>query len=215
MHRTLSQIIGIALSFSLLLLAACSGGLLGKGTQESTRFYQLHAISESSMPEGVLKRGDEPVAIALSVGNFPEYLSRSQIVTRSSDNKLQLAPFDHWAEPIRVNFNRVLLINLSNQLATDRIYYFPWKKSRSVDYEVLVDVARFDGELGGDVVLIARLSIFDAKGREELVTESARVTVPAETEDYEAQVAAMSRAVGEFSRNIAESIKNLHQGGSG
>jgi uncharacterized lipoprotein YmbA len=188
---------------------------LGKGTQESTRFYQLHAISESSVSEAIFKRGDESVAIALSVGNFPDYLTRSQIVTRSSDNKLQLAPFDHWAEPIGVNFGRVLLIDLSVQLATDRIYYFPWKKSRSVDYEVLVDVARFDGELGGDVVLIARWSIFDARGREELVTESARVTVPAETEDYEAQVAAMSRAVGEFSRNIAASIKNLHQGGSG
>jgi len=167
------------------------------------------------MPEGGFNRGDEPVAIALSVGNFPDYLSRSQIVTRSSDNKLQLAQFDHWAEPIRVNFNRVLLIDLSNQLATDRIYYFPWKKSRSIDYEVLVDVARFDGELGGDVVLIVRLSIFDAKGREELLTASVSVTVSAEAKDYEAQVAAMSRAVGELSRNIAESIKKLQKGVNG
>jgi uncharacterized lipoprotein YmbA len=164
------------------------------------------------MPERILKGGEEPVAIALSVGNFPDYLSRSQIVTRSSDNRLQLAPFDHWAEPIRVNFNRVLLVDLSNQLGTDRIYYFPWKKTRSVDYEVLVDVARFDGELGGDVVLFARLSIFDAKGREELVTQSTRVTASAEAKDYEAQVAAMSRAVGELSRKIAESIKELRQG---
>jgi uncharacterized lipoprotein YmbA len=84
-----------------------------------------------------------------------------------------------------------------------------------VDYEVLVDVARFDGELGGDVLLLARLSIFDAKGREELLADSVKVTVPAEAENYEAQVAAMSRAVGELSRNIAEAIQNLRQGGSG
>jgi uncharacterized lipoprotein YmbA len=203
---------GIVLSACLLLLAACSGGLLGKGTQEPTRFYQLNPISESSMAEGVFKTGDEPISIALGVDGFPEYLARSQIVTRASDNKLQIAQFDHWAEPLQQNFTRVLVVNLSVQLSTDRIYVFPWKKNRPIDYEVLVDVARFDGELGGDVVLFARLSIFDAKGREELVTQSARVTVSAEAKDYEAQVAAMSRAVGELSRKIAKSIKELRQG---
>ena len=215
MRHILFRLVGVALSFSLLLLTACSGGLLGKGTGEPTRFYQLHDISESSLPEGVFKTGDEPVAIALSVGTFPNYLGRSQIVTRTSDNQLQLAQFDHWPEPLRENFVRVLLIDLSVQLATDRIYFFPWKRSRTVDYEVLVDVARFDGELGGDVVLIARLSIFGAKGKEELLTESVRVTVPVEAENYNAQVAAMSRALGEFSGEIAKSIAKIQRERSG
>ena len=209
MRRTLFQLTGIGLSFSLLLLAACSGGLLGKGTQEPTRFYQLNSISESSISEGMFKTREDPIAIALGVDGFPEYLARSQIVTRTGDNKLDLAQFHHWAEPLRRNFTRVLLVNLSVQLSTDRIYLFPWKKNRSTDYEILVDVARFDGEFGRDVVLIARWSIYGARGKKELVTDSVRVTESAGSEDYEAQVAAMSRAVGELSGEIAKSLQEV------
>lgn len=215
MRFTLFRPVGIALSCCLLLLAACSGGLLGKGTQEPTRFYQLNPISESSLAEGTFKAGDEPIAIALSVDSFPEYLARSQIVTRDSDNKLELAQFHHWAEPLQQNFTWVLLGNLSVQLSTDRIYVFPWRKNRPVQYELLVDVSRFDGELGGDVVLVARWSIFGERGKKELLTESVRLSEPAGAEDYEAQVEAMSRVLADLSRDIADSIKSLHPGGSG
>ena len=215
MRRILFRLAGVALSFSLLFLAACSGGLLGKGTQEPTRFYQLNPISESSMAQGAFKAGEQPIAIALGVDSFPEYLARSQIVTRSSDNNLELAQFHHWAEPLQQNFTRVLLGNLSVQLSTDRIYLFPWKKNRPIEYEVLVDVSRFDGELGGDVVLIARWSIFDAEGRQELYIGSARFIEAVEAKDYEAQVGAMSRALGELSSEIAGSIEKVQRERSG
>lgn len=215
MRFNLFRLAGIALSGCFLLLAACSGGLLGKGTQEPTRFYQLNPISESSMAQGAFKAGEQPIAIALGVDSFPEYLARSQIVTRASDNQLQLAQFHHWAEPLQQNFTQVLVVNLSVQLSTDRIYVFPWKKNRPIEYQVMVDVSRFDGDLGGDVVLIARWSIFDARGREELFTAAVRLSEPVGAKDYEAQVGAMSRVLEGLSRDIAESIKNLHQGGSG
>ena len=209
------RIVGVALSFSLVLLAACSGGLLGKGTQEQTRFYQLHAATASSQTEGRFEAVEEPVAIALAVDTFPEYLTRSQIVTRTSDNKLELAQFDHWAEPLQRNFVRVLVLNLSYQLSTDRIYVFPWRKNRPIDFEILVDVSSFDGEFGGDVLLGARWSIFDSRGRKELHTQAARFIEPAGAKDYEAQVAAMSRALERLSGAIAKSIEKLQREGSG
>ena len=215
MRYPYSRLTGFLLSFSLLLLAACSGGLLGKGTEEPTRFYQLHATAASSLLQGRLKAAEEPVAIALGVDTFPEYLARSQIVTKSSDNKLELAQFHHWAEPLQRNFTRVLVTNLSVQLSTDRIYVFPWRKNRPTDYEVLVDVAGFEGEFGGDVLLQARWSIFDAKGRKLLYTAGLRFIEAAGAKDYEAYVAAMSRAVGELSAEIAKSVEEVKREGSG
>ncbi len=215
MHRIFFRVAGVALSFYLLILAACSGGLLGKGTEEPTRFFQLHAGSESSLTEGRFKAVGKPVAIALGMDSFPEYLARSQIVTRSSDNNLELAQFHHWAEPLQQNFVRVLVMNLSVQLSTDRIYVFPWRKNRPIDYEVLVDVTRFDGEYGGNVVLGARWSIFDAEGRQELYTGSARFIEAVRAKDYEAQVAAMSRAVWGLSGEIASSIEKVQRERSG
>jgi uncharacterized lipoprotein YmbA len=207
------RILGVVLSFSLLLLGGC-GGMLGKGTQEGTSYYQLHPISESSVAEGEFATAEEPIALAIGMDSFPEYLARLQIVTRTSDNKLQFAAFDHWAEPLSHNFTRVLVIGLGVHLSTDRIYVFPWRKNRPIDYELLVDVLRFDGEFGVDVVLDARWSLYDGSGKRELLTTAIKISEPVETKDYEAQVAAMSRAVGKLGREIAESIKNLPQGGS-
>ena len=214
MCRMNLRFLGVVLSFSLLLVGGC-GSMLGKGTQKGTRFYQLNSITESSIAGGEFETVEEPIAIAISVDSFPEYLARLQIVTRTSDNKLQFAAFDQWAEPLSHNFTRVLLIDLANYLSTDRLYVFPWRKTRPIDYELLLDVVRFDGELGGEVVLTARWSIYDESGKEELETTGIKVSEPVATKDYEAQVAAMSRAVGKLSLAIAESINELRQGGSG
>ena len=124
--------------------------MLGKGTQKGTSYYQLYPISEHHIAEGEFATEEDPIAIAIGMDSFPEYLQRLQIVTRTSGNKLQFAAFDHWAEPLRHNFTRVLVIDLGIHLSTDRIYVFPWRKNRPIDYELLVDVLRFDGEFGGD-----------------------------------------------------------------
>jgi uncharacterized lipoprotein YmbA len=215
MRHPCYPIIGVALSFSLLLVAACGGGLLGKGTQEKTRFYQLHAATASSRTEGRFEAVEESVAIALSLDSFPEYLARSQIVTRTSDNKLELAQFDHWAESLQRNFVRVLVLNLTYQLSTDRIYVFPWRKNRPIDFELLVDVAHFEGEFGGDVLLQARWSIYDSRGRKELYTAGATFIEPAAAKEYEAQVAAMSRLLERLSGDIADSIEKIQREVSG
>ena len=189
--------------------------MLGKGTQKGTNIYQLYPIAEVQIGEGEFKTAEDPIAIALGVDAFPEYLARLQIVTRTSDNKLEFAAFHHWGEPLSNNFTRVLLMDLGVQLSTDRIYVFPWRKNRPIDYEILLDVLRFDGEFGVNVVLTARWSVYDATGKKELLTTAAKIIEPVEEETFEAQVAAMSRAVGELSGRIADSVKNLRQGGSG
>ena len=214
MYRMILRLLGVVLGFSLLLLVGC-GGMLGKGTQEATRYYQLYPHAETQTAEGELKTVEEPIAIAIGVDSFPEYLARLQIVTRTSDNKLQFAAFDHWGEPLAHNFTRVLVMDLSVQLSTDRIYVFPWRKTRPIDYEILLDVLRLDGEFGVEVELIARWSVYDESGKKELVTTATKLIEPVEAETFEDQVAAMSRVVGKLSGEIAESIKNLPQGGSG
>ncbi len=214
MSRMIYRFLGVVLSFSLLLVGGC-GNILGKGTQEGTRFYHLNPIAESSVAEGIFKTKEQRIAIAIAVDNFPEYLQRSQIVTRTSDNRLQFAGFDQWAEPLARGFTEALVVNLSVHLSTDRIYIFPWRKNRPIDYEILLDVSRFDGELGSEVVLIARWSIFDHSGKEELLTKAAKLIEPVESKDYEAQVAAMSRVVGNLALEIAKSIDTVRREGSG
>jgi ABC-type transport auxiliary lipoprotein component len=62
------------------------------------------------------------------------------------------------------------------------------------DYQVTVEVTRFDGGTGGEVVLAARWSLLGADGQ-ELVMRKSRCTLAANRQDYEATVTAMSRTL--------------------
>lgn len=88
--------------------------------------------------------------------SFPEYLDRSQIVSRTSANRLELAEIDIWAEPLGESFARTLTENLSGLLATERCVLHPWKGGAPADYRITVEVIRFEGPPGGEVTVIAR-----------------------------------------------------------
>jgi uncharacterized lipoprotein YmbA len=205
MHRNYLRLAGLTLSLSLFLLAGCS---LGKGTTEPTRLFQLHSLL-SSETEKQYAAWEGGIAIALGINRFPEYLDRSRIVTRTSRNELRMADFEQWAASLKQNVLRVLAANLSVSLSTNRVAVFPWDKRRSYEYLVVVDVARFEGELGGDVSLIARWSIFGERDKNELLTKAASFSEPTGAEGYEALVAAMSKTLEDLSGEIAASIKSL------
>jgi uncharacterized lipoprotein YmbA len=109
------------------------------------------------------------------------------------------------------NFVRVLAENIANLLSTDHVAVHPWPRSMQPEYQVVVNVTRFEGKMGGNSFLTARWSIFGEDGQEELMMSKSSVNVPADTQDYEAMVAAMSRALGDLSRDIAVALRAISQ----
>jgi uncharacterized lipoprotein YmbA len=75
-----------------------------------------------------------------------------------------------------------------------------------LDYTIAVEVVRFDGTPGGNVVLHAQWTIWEDGGKKILTTRSSAVEEQTGAESYEALVAAMSRAVAALSRDIAGAI---------
>jgi uncharacterized lipoprotein YmbA len=150
-------------------------------------------------------------AVAIGVGPvaIPEYLNRGQIVTRTGENQLELAEFDRWAEPLQKNLARVLALNFSTLLSTDRVALHPWNRSTPMDYQVIVDVGRFEAGEDGTTSLLARWSIVDGADRKILRVRKSSLSEPIANGDYEATVASMSRAVAALSREIAEAIRDL------
>lgn len=198
--------IGIFLSIALMVL----GGCLGKGTQDPTKFYLLQPIAGSATGE---QTGAEDGGFAVGVGpiRMPEYLDRPQIVTRTGENEVNIGLFHNWAEPLRENFSANLVNNLSILLETNKIVLWPWGRSRlGVDHQVTVDVIRFDGVLGSEAILSARwyiLSYGEDKEAREVTPKKSTFTAPMEDDSYEALVAAMSKTLEDFSREVAEAIK--------
>jgi uncharacterized lipoprotein YmbA len=138
----------------------------------------------------------------------PGLLDQPQIVTRQGTDEITRAEFDRWAEPLADTLPRVLAENLAALANTDRIAVFPWDPARPVQYQVIVTVMRFDGTMGGNVVLDARWSVLATDGQELAINRSV-LTQPTGRAGYQAMVAAMSRALVALSREIAARLETL------
>jgi uncharacterized lipoprotein YmbA len=189
------------LAVATILLAGCAG------TSPSVTFYTLNALSA--------KKADSPgdnagQGIMVGVGPvaFPGYLDRPQIVTRKGQNQLEISEFHRWGDSLLKDFSRILAKNISILLSTNRVTVYPWRNDFSPNYQIKLDVERFDGQLGNSVFLDVRWTV---TGREEkdLVIKTSAIEEPMATADHEGLVAAMSRAIATLSGEISEEINGL------
>jgi len=192
----------------LCVFTAMLGGCLGGGTQQRAKFYVLNSLYSSKAPTETETAQNDWV-IGVGPVQLPQYVNRPQIVTRTSRNELEVADFARWGEPLGENFARVLAENISVLFSTDRVMVYPWKRSTQIDYQVVVDVTRFDGAVGGDVSMRARWTLLGDRGEKVFTKRNSRLSARTGAKTYEALVAAQSRMLVDLSREIAEEIKAL------
>jgi uncharacterized protein len=128
-------------------------------------------------------------------------------VTREGENQMRLADFHQWAQPLDSLLTRVMAEDLFALLGAEDVIPLPQRREIPLDRVVEVDVNRFEADQAGEVVLDARWRVYE--GDDETLVTSGRSTVTeqgAPVPDYEAIVAAMSRAAGQVSAEIAFAI---------
>ncbi len=184
-------VLGVAL-LNILLIAGC-------GTSQKTAFYQLEETSNASLT-GVEKGH----IIGVGPIHLPEYINRPQIVTRNSQHQLSLSEFNRWIEPINDSISRLLVINLSNNFNSNRVYWIPRSdRQYPLDLRVAIDIGRFDGQLGKEVFLESRWSVF---GRDDkpLLTRVSLIKQSVNGTSYEALVIAMNQVLQQLGAEISE-----------
>lgn len=197
---------GVFLIAILLILQGCA--IMGTGTQQPTENYVLNSLhSEDIETQPVAKLSK--IGILVGPVRMALYLDRTDIVIRDSQNQIRLADFSQWAGPLQENFSRVLAENLSVLLVTHNVGIFPGTRAMSFDYNVTVDVTRFDGIPGERADLRARWAILDKSRKNMLLKNHSVLTQPTMDDSMEALIAAESRALADLSREIAEAIKAL------
>ena len=80
-----------------------------------------------------------------------------------------------------------------------------------VDYQITVDVTRFDGNPGQDARLRARWAIFDREGKRLSYRGHSTFSEPTRSNEIHELIAAKSRAIVALSREIAEAVKTLSE----
>jgi hypothetical protein len=173
-----------------------------------TRFYVLTPLPATERPTEA-SSGRGPVVGLRPVG-LPDQLDRPQIVTRVGGNMLQLAEFDYWAASLRDNFSRVLAEDLAILVPTERVALFPWSREAGVDYEVTVEVVRFEGALGGESALVADWTIMKrARGAKDMATTGRSNHTEPTGGSYTDVAAAGSRLIAALSRDIAKALNAM------
>jgi uncharacterized protein len=201
------RIIVITAVCACILLAGCS-------TTSSSRFYTLTPVQPStagirtSVPDAAVLLGVGPVTI-------PDYLDRPQIVTRSSQNELHLSEFNRWAGSLQSDTARILRENLDILLAGDDVSVTSWRRGIPGVYRVSVDVSRFEVTAETLVVLKAQWAIFAGDGANVLLVRDSDIREEVRGGGVEPIVAAMGRALGSLSREIAQGVRGVKKAASG
>lgn len=199
MRRSLVARVGIGPAVAVALAA-----LAGCGTSPATRFYLLTPVvadgADPSPASGIMTIGVRSVEL-------PEELDRPQIMTRTGPNTVHFAEFDRWSAPLRDSVLQRIAGNLALLLPQDRVAAYPWTPGTSVDREVVVEVTRFDGQLGGQCALQARWTVLARKATPSAVYGQSTLS-EASGPDYAALVATQSRLLGALSAEIASAIRN-------
>ncbi len=180
----------------LVLLAAC-------GSSPKTDFYRLNADQGAVMQSANLSTGP---AVGVWQVDLPDMLDRSEIVTRDNQFKITMADFSWWASSLKKNMTLLIVTQLSQHLQSNRIVSSPWPSYRKIDYQVRTRVERFDGELGGEVVLRGLWSLLDGDGTKELSRQVFEFKTNTTDVTHQAIVAAMSRLTVQLAEQQADGI---------
>jgi uncharacterized protein len=180
-----------------LAVAGCADG-------QPTRFYTLAALPDA--PAEAMPALASDLSVGVGPVTLPPYLDRPQLVTRAGSNRMVLADFDSWAEPLQGLFARVLAENLTLLLGTDDVLLLPQRRAIRLDYQIEVDVTRFDVDTSGNAILDARWWVLGRDGEKLLRSGRSTITEPTQVGDYTAAAAGLSRALGAMSTEIAEAI---------
>lgn len=200
-----NNLIFLLFSLSFISLSACSGfagnnqdnGTSGSG---GTRFYSLSALSPANdATNSTLHIGVGPVEI-------PRLLNRPQIVSRKNKTEIDVAEHHQWGGSYKEELIQVITDNLASLLKTESIEQYPWKFTFKPHYQVRINIERFDGQLGKNIVLKARWRLI--RNNKEIRVKRALINTPVSGKSYNDYVKAQSQALATLSKQIAAQISN-------
>lgn len=196
----------VVLGIAWLTLSSCSAL---EPRADPSRFFTLTPLStfDQNRPQG---RSDAPgVPIGIGPLKIPGYLDREQIVTRVSANRYQVAENDRWAEPIEENIQRVIVQNLTGLMPSAEFVDYPWRANERPKYQVQIELLRFEANGAASAECIARWSVRDTATKKVLAGKESRLSQSVNPSSTDAAVAALSAALGEFSRELAQALLAL------
>lgn len=181
--------------------------LTGCSTTQLPQFYMLSSLEDikNNMPSTRPITGKH---IGLGPIHFPEYLDRSAIVIRhAGSEEVTISETHRWAESLEKNFTQVVANNLQGLLKNHNITTLPWHNAKSIDYQIIIDVYRFDADTHNNIMLSAQWAVHRKIDKRILYIGKSMITEKAENNTYATLIRAQNKAAQALSNEIASLIE--------
>ena len=191
----------------LILLGVSA--LLSACASTPTNFYTLEAQSRAlavTTSTGVTKQ-----LIGIGPLSMPALLDRRGFVTRTENNSVQIAEFDQWAAPLQNNVLAVLSKNVATLLPNAIVRAYPWSVYGSVDYRVIIDITRFDTQLGKSANLEASWTIMEEKNHTIVSNGQTKLQQPLNDASYNSAAQGLSKLLNELSQKLSLALVQVQR----
>jgi uncharacterized lipoprotein YmbA len=180
---------------ALALLAGCLSP-----RPDTSRYFTLPSpATDPATGPGVASLGLGPVVL-------PPYVARLEIASRTGPDEIRYAASDRWAAPLDELVARALADELRSRVPAREVIRWPWALQAPPEAFVSVDFLRLEVDAAGGATLEARWTA-TVRGRPALSGET-RVKEPGLAGDTPASVAALGRALGRLSAEVANALRS-------
>ncbi|MBA3012703.1 MAG: PqiC family protein [Proteobacteria bacterium] len=198
---------GLGRGILLLVAGWLLSGCLGVNPVTPTQFYILNPMDHDP---GLVQKTQTPFPLSVEIASLrlPQYLEKPQIITRSHQNRLEIAEYHQWGGNLRKNMIRVLAQNMSQLLATPDIAMAPFRPLTTPDFRIDVEVMQFESDAQGQVHFSAQWRLSRGKDGKLLTTRMVNLKspLPDTQPDFDRIVFVMGELLGDFSHTIAKEI---------
>ncbi len=178
-----------------VFISACSGSA-------KTYYYTLQ--TESSAAKNVVPA--VLTSIAISAVSLPELVDRPQLVLRSGETQLSISDNHLWGQSLKSEITHNLAVNLAHETNVAHVSLPGQSGVDAAEIKIAVDILRFDSAPGKTATVEARWSV-QRKGNVQSVSHHAVEQESVTGANYDALIAAHSRALARLSRDIATTLK--------
>ena len=187
----------LVVALLMLMIAGC-------GTSPAVHYFGLDTIDIV-----YTKDPDNSPVLALGPLRMPEYLNRSQMVTRGSGAELIIDDVNRWAEPLDDAIHNILASNVDGLLESMTVLAYPSGALLQTDYRLVGRITRFDSDQNGLVVLELQWGVADTDSNILVVPRRGRYESQGTAPGNPGAIArAMSDALAQLSRDIASEIES-------
>lgn len=177
--------------------------LFGCGTSPKTQLYILNPIDRDT---SVQKSDVQSLVIKVGPVSIPDTLDQQQIVTRVGPNALHADEYNRWSGDFQDDIQRILGENISILLPTSQVALGRETMLLPIDFQVVINIREFDGQLGGVVTLNANWTVARKGKKKTVVAKKSVLQETTNGTDYKDYVAAQSRLLAKLSQEIADEI---------